>query len=253
MCELFGISSAVPVNPAEWLKDFYSHSIYHPHGWGIMYEQNYQRQIFKEPVRACDSTQLRKLLKTLPDQKTLLAHIRFATVGEVRAENCHPYSGTDHSGRVWTLILNGTIWSRKINYQYFKKQSGDTDSERLFLALLDAVNDSVSRGKLSDQDRCETVSKFVAAIAPRNKLNLMIYDGDILYVHKNLKNTLSYRRLDHGFAFSTQPLSEGEWIPFPMAQVIAFRNGSEIWRGERHKGIYVPTLDYIAVMDAMNI
>ena len=253
MCELFGITSAVTVNPAEWLKEFYSHSVQHPHGWGIMYEQNGKRQIFKEPVRACDSNRLETLLNFLPAQKNLLAHIRFATVGEVRSENCHPYSGTDNSGREWTLIHNGTIWSGKLNFQYFKKQTGDTDSERLFLALLDTINDSISRGRLSEQERCETVSKFVAAIAPRNKLNLMIYDGDILYVHKNLKNTLSYRKTENGYLFATQPLSGREWIPFPIAQVIAFRNGTEIWRGERHKGIYIPTLEYIAAMDAMHI
>ncbi len=252
MCELFGISAAEPVSPAEYLKEFFSHSVRHPHGWGMMYEKQ-GRTIVKEPLRACDSALQASLTEHLCPQKHLLAHIRLATVGAVRQENCHPYSGTDISGREWTLIHNGTIYSGKLNFQYFRKQSGDTDSERLFLALMDAVNEGVCRGKVSARARFETVNEFIIAHAPRNKLNLMIYDGEFLYVHKNLKNTLSYKKLKNGYIFSTHPLDEGEWIPFPTAQVVAYRDGAEIYRGEQHRGIYVPTLEYIAAADAMNI
>lgn len=250
MCELLGIYAAKPTQTAEYLKAFYAHSVFHPHGWGIMYGQH---QIMKEPVRACDSAKLAALIEQLPPQKLVLGHIRFATVGRVRVENCHPYTGTDLSGRTWTLIHNGTIFSGKLNFQYFKKQTGDTDSERLFLALLDTVNESLCRGASSDKERFETVSRFIASNASRNKLNLMIYDGDMLYVHKNMKNTLSYKKLPDGFVFSTQPLDNSEWISFPMAQTIAFQNGKELYRSRPHKGIYVPVLETISPMDAMHI
>ncbi len=252
MCELFAVTSAEPVQPADYLKEFFSHSVRHPHGWGMMYEQN-ERIIIKEPVRACDSPLMRSLTENLAPQKNLMAHIRFATVGTVRTENCHPYTGKDLSGREWTLIHNGTIYSGKLNFQYFKKQTGDTDSERLFLALLDTVNERLRRGEMNSRARFETVHQFIISNAPRNKLNLIIYDGELMYVHKNLKNTLSYRRLEHGLLFSTQPLREGEWIPFPTAQVIAYREGRELYRGRQHSGIYIPTLEYIAAADAMNI
>ena len=71
--------------------------------------------------------------------------------------------------------------------------------------------------------------------------------------HKNLKNTLSYKQSGDGVFISTHPLDNGEWKPFPMAQVIAFRAGKEVYRGKPHKGIFVPTLEYITAMDAMNI
>jgi glutamine amidotransferase len=35
------------------------------------------------------------------------------------------------------------------------------------------------------------INRFIADHAPRNKLNLIIYDGDLLYVHKNLNITVS--------------------------------------------------------------
>ena len=253
MCELLGISSAKPIDASAYLKTFYAHSVLHPHGWGLMYESGGERMLLREAVRAVDSTYLGDVIESLEPQKTLLGHIRLATVGTVCEENCHPFTGRDLTGREWTLIHNGTIYSGKLNYQYYKRQRGDTDSERVFLALLDAVNEGIKLGRHSDHERFETVSHFIAQIAPRNKLNLMIWDGELLYVHKNLKNTLSYQRTEDGCIFSTQPLNDGTWIPFPIAQVIAFRDGEAVFRGERHKGIYVPTLSYITAMDAMHI
>ena len=253
MCELLGISSAKPMEVSGFLKSFYEHSIRHPHGWGMMYESGGERTILREPVRALDSTFLRDVIDSLEPQKTMLGHIRLATVGAVREENCHPYTGKDMTGREWTLIHNGTIYSGKMNYQYYKKQRGDTDSERLFLALLDAVNERIKLGNMTEHDRFETVSHFIIQTAPRNRLNLMIWDGELLYVHKNLKNTLSYQRTGSGCVFATQPLNDGTWIPFPIAQVIAFRDGQAVYRSERHKGIYVPTLEYITAWDAMHI
>ncbi|MEE5993318.1 MAG: class II glutamine amidotransferase [Oscillospiraceae bacterium] len=252
MCELFGITSSKPINPIELLKAFYAHSVRHPHGWGIMYEDN-GRKIVKEPHRAYDSKILQSLLPTIPPQKNMLAHIRFATVGRVRMENCHPFVGTDHSGREWTLAHNGTVFTGKFNYQYYKKQDGDTDSERLFMAFIDDMNEHLRKGILSERERFEAVSEFVAKTAPRNKLNLIIYDGDLLYVHKNLQNTLYYKKISSGFVFSTKPLDEMEWIPFPVAQVIAYRDGKQVYRGTRHKGVFIPTLEYISTTDAMNI
>ena len=253
MCELLGISSASPMDASTYLKQFYSHSVMHPHGWGMMYESCGERTILCEPVRAVDSGILGDVIDSLEPQRVLLGHIRLATVGAVREENCHPFTGRDMTGREWTLIHNGTIYSGKMHYQYYQKQRGDTDSERLFLGLLDAVNERIRQGEMSEHERFETVSQFVVQTAPRNKLNLMIWDGELLYVHKNLKNTLFYQRTEQGCIFSTQPLNDSTWIPFPIAQVIAFRGGQAVYRGERHKGIYVPTLAYITAMDAMHI
>ena len=253
MCELLGFTAAEPMDVSVYLKRFFSHSVRHPHGWGMMYESDGQRTILREPVRACDSTFLEAVIDSMEPQRVAMGHIRFATVGAIREVNCHPHTGCDLSGREWTLIHNGTVFNGKLNYQYRGKQVGDTDSERLFLALLDDVNERIRQGNMTEHERFLTVAQFIERIAPRNKLNLIIWDGELLYVHKNLKNTLSYKRVPEGCIFATQPLDDGTWIPFPIAQVIAYRNGEEVYRGDRHKGVYVPTLEYITAMDAMHI
>ena len=124
---------------------------------------------------------------------------------------------------------------------------------QLFLSMLENINENISKVIPDERSRFEVINKFIAENAPKNKLNLMIYDGDLLYVHKNLKNTLCFKRLKDGIIFSTKPLDDGIWIPFPMAQVIAYKNGSERYRGDRHKGDFVPTIEYITAMDGMYI
>ena len=249
MCELFGFSGKKKTDLTDYLKAFFSHSVKHPHGWGMLYNGG----IVKEPVKAVESELLPLILNKIEPQKNILAHIRYETVGSIRGENCHPFSKTDVSGRRWTMIHNGTIYSGKDTYKYYKAQQGNTDSERLFLSFIDAMNNALCKGILSERERFNTVSRFIIDNAPRNKLNLMFFDGELLYVHKNLKNTLNYKCSSDGVFISTQPLDDTDWIPFPMAQVIAFKNGCEVYRGERHKGVFIPTIEYITALDAMNI
>lgn len=102
-------------------------------------------------------------------------------------------------------------------------------------------------------ERCHIVDTIAVSLAPRNKLNFMVFDGEILYVHKNMKNTLVYKETDNGFVFSTQPLDSEIWTQFPMTQMHAYKNGERVFRGTDHGYKFIPTLDYITALDAMNI
>ncbi len=157
MCELLVFSSSREIDIRMYLNEFFSHGIHHPHVPGIIEE-------------------------TLP-QKNTLAHIRLAIVGSIKTENCHPYIQTDYSGRCWTLIHNGTIYSGKQLMKYLHTQAGDTDSERISLALLDKINEKQPK---TAKQRFDIVDDFVVSLSKRNKLNLMIYDGELLYVHQNM-------------------------------------------------------------------
>ena len=64
-----------------------------------------------------------------------LAHIRYATVGNVEYANCHPFSGQTAKGRVIMIAHNGTIFQSNTLNRYLKIQSGETDSERILLYL----------------------------------------------------------------------------------------------------------------------
>ena len=96
MCELLGFTSARNTDISDYLRTFFSHSDKNPHGWGMMYE-NGGRVILKEPVCASESSFLGDVIDSLAPQKSLLAHIRFATVGSINENNCHPFTGKDIS------------------------------------------------------------------------------------------------------------------------------------------------------------
>ena len=249
MCELFGFSSEKPTDIKALLKEFFSHSVKHPHGWGILYDGT----VAKGCEKACESAVLSDILERIGPQTDTVAHIRFATVGSIKPENSHPFKAADITGREWTLIHNGTIYSGSKLIPYLSKQTGDTDSERVFLYLIDRLNDAQKERPLSAKERFELIDSFIKELSPRNKLNLMIYDGELLYVHKNMNNTLMYLKTDHGYIFSTEKLSEGEWQEIPLAKVRAYKKGKLVFEGKAHDGVFVATLQYIKAMDAMNI
>lgn len=250
MCELFGFSSAQELDIRDYLKIFFSHSKKHPHGWGMMRENYNKIEIIKEPVCAITSQKISNIIAETPKQKITLAHIRLATVGSVKLENCHPYCQTDNTGRCWTLIHNGTIYSGKQLIKYLHTQTGDTDSERISLALLDEIN---LKNPRTAQERFQVLDCFISSLAKRNKLNLMIYDGELLYIHQNMNHTLYYKSENCSIIFSTTKLDNGNWQSYPMTQLCAFQAGKKIFEGTKHHHVFVPTLEYITSMDAMNI
>lgn len=183
----------------------------------------------------------------------MLGHIRFATVGKVRTENCHPFIGEDNSGRQWTLIHNGTIYTAGKLVHTYEHRKGDTDSEAMFLYLLEMVNEAQQKHLLSARERFELVDGFVCRLAYRNKLNLIIYDGELLYVHKNMEDTMKFKRLGSGFIFATQPLDRQTWLDVPTAQLTAYKDGQLVFEGEKHGGVFESNLQFVTVTDAMNI
>lgn len=253
MCELFGASFNVPIELKDYLSEFYSHCNLHPHGWGIMRYRNHSYEIMKEPVKASESKILTNVIAETGKQKNVLAHIRMATVGSIKEENCHPYIGVDITGRTWTMIHNGTIYSSKTLMRYLGKQQGDTDSERVLLYLLDLINEEYKKTNIMDEEtRIAIVENLVRELSKRNKLNLMIFDGEILYIHKNMKNTLSYKEFSEGKIFATTPLDE-HFVELPMCKLFAVKDGDFIFESREKTQEFVPTLEYISAMAAMNI
>lgn len=112
MCELYGITGDSPVRANDMLKEFYTHSHKHPHGWGLRYfNKNGTAFMCKEAVSAHNSLALPELLDHEIETPVLIAHIRFATVGSIAGSNSHPFTSWDNSGREWTLAHNGNIYS----------------------------------------------------------------------------------------------------------------------------------------------
>lgn len=244
MCELFALDTKEPVEAGEYLRDFFSHSLNHPNGWGLAQPSEYGCNLEREPIMASKSHYLKARLACSIPSSILLAHIRKATIGNEEYNNCHPFVGMDRSGRQWTFMHNGTIFQLEGLDQYLYVQKGRTDSERLFLMFLDRMNEAIRKnGELTEEQRFAVVEAMILEAAPGNKLNLILYDGEILYVHMNKKGTLHTLELENGRLFSTNPLVKStvvsKWKPLPMMQLLAYKDGTLIREGTVHEHEYI--------------
>lgn len=245
MCELFGFTGYQKENLSPMLREFFSHSVRHPNGWGLARLDNREPQIEKEPVCANESKRLASLLTEELQGQTLLGHIRRATIGNVSWKNCHPYIRTDASGRTWTLIHNGTIFDFPPLGDYYGMADGETDSACILTYLVAEINRATEKiGRaLDDKQRFQVLNRMVTEMSPGNKLNLLIFDGTFLYVHTNMERTLYHRETVSGVVFSTIPLDEATWESVPMTRLLAYRNGALVMTGSDHKQQYWETAE----------
>lgn len=241
MCELFGVSSArrIPLNAQ--LREFFSHSDKHPNGWGLATFYNGTVSIEKEPVQASKSAYLKKRLQYSVEASTLLAHIRFATIGNEEYRNSHPFAKQDSSGRCWVLIHNGTVFDYPALAPYQYLQGGETDSERILLYLVDLIDHKqAEEGRpLEAVERIRLVDAMLADMSRGNKMNLILYDGELMYVHTNYINSLFVCERGNTALFCTVPLSEGRWELLPFTALCAYQNGKRIFQGQPHGHEYI--------------
>lgn len=243
MCELFGISAKKEIRINELLREFFTHSEEHPHGWGLACMDGREVFIEKEPIKASASKYLKRRLLDDIEVKTAFGHIRYATIGNIEYKNCHPLTEKDQSGRRWTLMHNGTIFNYEPLNAFAKIQHGDTDSERVLLYIISKINEEADRKgeELTEAERFMVLDKIICDMAKGNKLNLLIYDGEIVYVHSNFAGFLHYLKKEDYVLFSTKPLKRGEWKRVPFTTLLAYKEGEHILTGTNHKNEYIAT------------
>ena len=242
MCEMLGISAKRRLSANEILRAFFAHAEQHPHGWGLAtFPDGGAPVIDKEPICATGSAYLKGRLDAPIEERTLIAHIRFATVGHLEYANCHPFSAADNRGRIWTLAHNGTIFNGAHLNDYMGIQYGDTDSERVLLHLIDRINVAKNhrRHALDETERFDVLTAAITELAQGNKLNLLIHDGEVLYAHCNFRDTLHVWREADTVTFSTRPLSAGTWAPVPFTSLVAAKDGEIVRTSPPHGNEYI--------------
>ena len=241
MCQLFAVNTADNIIVNDYLKTFFSHSDIHKNGWGMAALEGESFSLEKELVRALDSAYLAERLRESIEVRCLMAHIRWATIGAVSYSNTHPFVGRDVSGRQWILMHNGTIFSFAPCNDYVHRQKGTTDSERILLYIIDVINEEIRRrGRdLSGAERCQIIERVAGSLTFGNKLNFLLYDGELLYVHSNEENTLLRKTLPGGVMISTEALDDDHWEQFPLSTLFVYTMGREVYRGEDYGFAYV--------------
>lgn len=241
MCELFGVSSKVKIPLNALLREFFSHGTDHPHGWGMAFFYSNAVSLEKQPEHSCKSIYLKQRLRAKIEADHIIAHIRLATRGNMEYENTHPFVMRDCSNRTWTLAHNGTIFECDALVPFVHEQQGGTDSERILAYIVSRINECMEKRNrdLTQEERFQLVDEIICEISPENKLNLIFYDGELMYVHTNYKKSLFWCRKGEAVVFSTRPLDRDQWVELPMNTLQAYQDGKLVYTGTDHSNEFV--------------
>lgn len=254
MCEIFCFNSDKPKQVNQCLECFYNHSDEHPHGWGLANICGKDSFIEKEPIKASESEKLKEILSHPIVGKTVFAHIRLATVGEINPINCHPFVMKDDGDRSWLLMHNGTIFDFPRCDKYREIQNGSTDSERILFFIIDLINEYEKvNGKYSAEKRFDLIDYIISKLACGNKLNIMIYDGELTYVHSNMKECLYYLKKEDELIFASSPVNDDErWKEIEINTVFGIVDGNVVFKGKNHGNEFIFTEEHEkAIMEMM--
>ena len=244
MCELFCFNSKAPKEVNKHLNQFYNPSDKHPHGWGLANIKSDRYIIDKEPVKASESEKLAQILSKPIVGKTVFAHIRLATIGKLTPSNCHPFVKKDNSGRCWMLMHNGTVFNYPGLEKYQEIQKGSTDSERILLFIIDKVNEfeKSKNALLTTEERFNLITDIISDLSRENKINIMICDGELTYVHTNLKDSLHSLRTDNGLILTSCPLNDDKnWKTVDINKIYGLKDGKIILESKNHGNEFIFT------------
>jgi len=192
MCELFAVSSDHPTVLRYQLRTFARHGggeFRNRDGWGIVFAQERDAFLFREPAAASESALERLVAKHPPPARLVAAHIRLATAGGALLANTHPFRRT-RSGRVLHFAHNGSLPNLKRRFAASEAAAsciGDTDSELAFLLLLERLKPLEPDG--TPEQRYAVFREFCAEMREEGTCNFLFADDELLFAHAHRRRS----------------------------------------------------------------
>lgn len=231
MCEVYGFCGLVPTKLNKYTDEFWLHSRIHQDGFGFYLAD--KNDLYVNPHTAM--AYIQKLNKKDFTSKLALCHIRFKTHGPATAENCHPFIKYDSRGIQWALIHNGYIDDNPAVAALGTLQSGETDSERILLSIIETVNSYYEHSWVEDQDEFlfylyNQIEITLTELSSLGKINLIFTDSftNNMYVYMNHPRTLFFLKTDTGVHVSTTRLSDEDWVAVEPYKLHIFNNGNKL-------------------------
>jgi len=178
--------------------------VMHGHGWGVADYTDGLPAIEKQTWAAFHGEHFSRAASRVY-ARTVVAHVRRATVGPTSIENTHPF----HYKR-WIFAHNGTVphfdevrhdLLNAMDPVHRSQIKGQTDSEHVFHYLLSEYQKHPDAQLLDTvRDGLARIMRRVLDIDPEAKpgLNIVLTDGDQL-IASRLNRSLVYLSRDHAF------------------------------------------------------
>jgi glutamine amidotransferase len=190
----------------------------HPHGWGVGWYDRATPSVKKEPLPAHESRAVTKAA-TEVDSEIVIAHVRYATCGDLKPENCHPFCFGN-----WLFAHNGGLHRGSLLEQlddgHRASLQGETDSEVLFHWLLQNIEreGNVLAGLRTSLSTLQDVTG----------LNFLLSDGKTLYAFRDAAERHNYYSL---YFLARDPL-DSQLERFQSTEVGTLLHGKAL-RGEK--------------------
>jgi glutamine amidotransferase len=199
-------------------------------GFGVAwYGERDEPGLYRDILPAWSDPNLRSLGRQVRS-RLFLAHVRASTVGATSRDNCHPFA----CGR-WAFMHNGQIGDfgqirraleNSLPDTLYACRHGTTDSELLFLIMLDEGLDTDPQGAAE-----RAVSRVIAAarradIDPHIRLTAAFADGETLhavrYATDRFAPTLYLSEQGYGRSLVSEPLDGNgtAWQPVPAGSFV---------------------------------
>lgn len=251
MCQLLGMNCNVPTDICFSFAGFRSRgggTDEHSDGWGIAFFEGLGCRVFLD-TKPASASPIAEMVHQYPIRScNVIAHIRKATQGEVALHNTHPFC-RELWGRYWIFAHNGDLKSLELPPPVFYQPVGNTDSERAFCHLLDALRVHFGDSAPAVDALLPLIAKRTAALSTHGVFNYMLSNGEALFA--NCGSQLSYvtRRAPFGAAhlvdqdvtvdfsqvttpndvvtvIATLPLTDNEqWTTIEPGELVMFRDG----------------------------
>jgi glutamine amidotransferase len=227
---------------------------HHADGWGMAFFESEGNApgkgiryfIDKESAAASPIAQM---LRSYPIKShNVVAHVRKATVGEVKLENSHPFV-RELWGRYWVFAHNGDLKDFNPPLHGSFRPVGNTDSELAFCWLMQELAKS-HYNVPSVAELTLTLAELVPKIAKHGTFNFLLSNGQALWAHASTKLFYLVRQYPFGEVHLkdedlrvdlaelngpedrlaivvTEPLTTNEdWTAFEANQLVAFVDGA---------------------------
>lgn len=158
-----------------------------------------------------------------------MAHVRSSTGTQVSRSNCHPFIHQN-----WMFLHNGQIGEfdkirfdleRKLSEEIFLLKKGTTDSELIFLLMM---QNGLSKNPVSAiQDTFVQINLLLAekGILEPFKASICLSDGEhfwvVRYSSDNFPPTVFMKQSEESIVFASEPLDKcGQWESIPKQSIL---------------------------------
>lgn len=251
MCQLLGMNCNVPTDICFSFEGFSARggkTDDHSDGWGIAFFEGKGCRILIDAKSSIISP-IADLVRKYPIHSThVIAHIRKATQGEVKLENCHPFR-RELWGKYWVFAHNGNLPDFEPENWGFYQPVGETDSEKAFCLMLNTLREHFPQGEPPLKEIYFVLQKVTETLASIGIFNYLLSNGEHFFAHcsTNLSYivrqapfaaahlidedmTVDFSELttpsDRVAVIATTPLTDNEiWTKFQPGELLAFQDG----------------------------